>query len=1065
MINTAMLSPVKQESAIAAQTYLNELKDKVSELDIGLLDIKQQVEAIIAILRSLKAMVISKQIEDHNPPFAKIFNKIHQRFIAISRRLSHFVTIDWITKGLLLEITSLMERMIDEYFLEPKSLTDWEALQQELFSQLEQHLLQTSQPNDESVLILSLEADMMDNNDPNDVANDPFHLDSPLEALHLFDQAEQEFSLQGSGQFSHQNDDLTTLFPSIIDSSDEIDLDEIDLDDISDFDELAPSTKAAVPMPEILADIFLASADITTQEKLTGNDDETELQGFNWKDIENEFDFDAHEDDLPPNDDWHQFNTPEAWLSIDEEEASILNELTASFYLADDGQNKELDDFIVDTEIYDFLQNIDAQMNEQIDEQIDDQVDEQIDERIDERINEQIEYQPLPLFDTPDIDTAIEESPIYQNKQNLNQSLNQNLEDYDQDIQFVHDQQYNYGTFQKNLADIDNANDRLMGGNGESGNNTRALNVQIPYEYLERLGDISEDLVIRKGAIASYLNGIRGLSSEINRDLALLDGHNTSQLKQNLEALVAVLDRTEQQTELINSDIRQLRQQLYQTLKCPLSSLTARFPRVLHDLAGQYGKQVDLVVQGADIGLEKVVAEAIAEPLHLLLRYCLQSNIELPAERQQQGKPPQGKIEIIASQNDAIVEIKISDDGRSIDVPMPDHLVKLCDDVQQRLQPIGGKFVVQPAMSSPFIFTLPNSLSLMRVLLITINRMCLAIPSKSILEVLPMPNTDGRSLHLLEWQNHAIPIVKLDEALMLNCRPAQGQVARWEHEANHLRNEMPMPAYLVVESDGKLGALQVDNCWGYQDATLHRVEGDIALPPMFAGAVILATNQAIALLNPRELIQRSLGQEPKANHGEHNGTIALSASSEQHWIAANSDNINSIHSLSDFFNNIDSIEHNFEHNFEQSQSPIQPLAPASLPSQITSQITSQIKVLIVESSANVRRYLAMTLAKCGFLTEQAQNSQKAIALIKAKQQEGTNIDVVITDLEMPQMDGFKFLSSMRSDLTLQNLPVVVLTAHNNENDQKLALELGAKAFFSKPYREQELIETLKKLVT
>ena len=107
----------------------------------------------------------------------------------------------------------------------------------------------------------------------------------------------------------------------------------------------------------------------------------------------------------------------------------------------------------------------------------------------------------------------------------------------------------------------------------------------------------------------------------------------------------------------------------------------------------------------------------------------------------------------------------------------------------------------------------------------------------------------------------------------------------------------------------------------------------------------------------------------------------------------------------------------------------------------------------------------MTLAKCGFLTEQAQNSQKAIALIKAKQQEGTNIDVVITDLEMPQMDGFKFLSSMRSDLTLQNLPVVVLTAHNNENDQKLALELGAKAFFSKPYREQELIETLKKLVT
>jgi chemosensory pili system protein ChpA (sensor histidine kinase/response regulator) len=295
---------------------------------------------------------------------------------------------------------------------------------------------------------------------------------------------------------------------------------------------------------------------------------------------------------------------------------------------------------------------------------------------------------------------------------------------------------------------------------------------------------------------------------------------------------------------------------------------------------------------------------------------------------------------------------------------------------------------------------------------------------------------------LLEWRDRNIPIVKLDEALMLNCRPAQEQVAGWEYGMGQVRDEIAGPAFLVVKSDGKLCALQVDSCWGDQDATLHhRIEGDIALPQMFAGAVILGNNQAIALLNPSEVIQRSLGQETKAHNGAaHNGVSSLPSLSSPQLVASS---INSINSLSDFFNNI-----------EQPSAPMSPIATHS----------RQIKILIVESSANVRRYLAMTLAKCGFLTEQAQDSQKAIALIKARQQEGAKIDVVITDLEMPQMDGFKFLSSVRADQDLQNLPVVVLTAHNNENDQKLAIELGAKAFFSKPYREQELIETLKGLV-
>lgn len=122
----------------------------------------------------------------------------------------------------------------------------------------------------------------------------------------------------------------------------------------------------------------------------------------------------------------------------------------------------------------------------------------------------------------------------------------------------------------------------------------------------------------------------------------------------------------------------------------------------------------------------------------------------------------------------------------------------------------------------------------------------------------------------------------------------------------------------------------------------------------------------------------------------------------------------------------------------------------------------QPKVLIVESSANVRRYLAMTLTKSGFLTEQVQDGKEAIAFLNKEMR--SNIDALITDLEMPHMDGFKLLSNIRADANLHNLPIVVLTTKNNEHDQKLALDLGANAYFSKPYREEELVKMLQQLV-
>jgi chemosensory pili system protein ChpA (sensor histidine kinase/response regulator) len=246
-----------------------------------------------------------------------------------------------------------------------------------------------------------------------------------------------------------------------------------------------------------------------------------------------------------------------------------------------------------------------------------------------------------------------------------------------------------------------------------------------------------------------------------------------------------------------------------------------------------------------------------------------------------------------------------------------------------------------------------------------------------------------------------------------------------------------------------LYALKVDGCWGHQDAIIQKLEGDILLPNIFADLVIVGSGQTIPVLNCREVDTQELregsSQAASPVHNSDRHSHFPTEASPSH-LQVKDETINSLTSLSDFFGN------NVEQIGEQTGGK-----PPKDPSQ-------PVKVLIVESSANVRRYLAMTLNKSGFVTEQSQDGAEAIALLKSRQESGLDIDVVITDLEMPQMNGFKFLSNVRAEPSFQSLPIIVLTARNNENDQKLALDLGATAYFSKPYREQELIATLRQLV-
>ncbi len=1131
-MNSTMIkstSPIKKKFSEESQIFINDFQNRISELDSTLPSFSKQIDGLISTYELLQKSAIEANFYTPKSAFSEIIYHFEESISLLSYQ---HIDVDWITKGLLFEAINMMSQIIDEYCFDRSFNQNWIKLQDNLFNQLKEHfrlksgllldelptqlldqLLKESSDEFNSLANSEAETEWLQNSV--NIENEPFNLTDDSEAFHLFDvdfemdnQVLVENPTQEANQSSNHeqvsdgfiliqlDDQLDSQLSNQEDSSSSSELDE-NLSDIFDINEPLDASleEIANHSDNNYSDNNHSNNDHSVNNFL-GDEDETELLGTSWAEEEVSI-VDEIDNALI------DFSTMNSWGDVDAEDDLAIAQLEAGFELSKEFDNSDneidfvLTDFVL-TDIDESLSELD--LNEILSDSTRDQD-----------------------FLTSDIDTAIEMSPIYQNNTNgfksawedlsltsfpkenglnADEELDYALDYYGEDVDTqvnaladaFSDMDYfitsnisnldvnidaNMDSIDSNLVVID---EKFIPLSYEIENNAV---IRMPLHHLTKLGDLSEDLLVRNGNLNIYLHHIRKLTEDIQQSLQTLEPALTNQLtiaslqttlQNTLVQMVNVVGSAEQQTSAISHDVHHLRKNLGQALRQPISSLLSRFPRILRDLSLQYGKQVELLVQGAEVGLERAIADIVVGPLDLLIRNAFEYGIESPSARQRQGKLPQGKIEIIAVQTAENTIIKVCDDGRGVDDI--DHIeennAELLD-LKKKLQEIGATISVQSQLGkgTQFAIILPNTLSLVRVLLIEINQMSLAIPSKAILEVVPIAPVDhltNRNLtnpeiqETLLWRDQQIPIVRLNSLLKLNCR------------TNNSKPANAVPSYLVIQHEHNLLALGVDGCWHDQDATLHQIEGDIKVADIFAGTVILGNDQAIALVNPTELVnQVRRDYLNNSSNSSVKSSLNSSVDDETHISQTNPVNLNS---LAAFFDAEDYADVNF---FDLTEPSVRLLEnnfkPENLESSgifISDQVDPQTrhshqpKVLIVESSANIRRYLSMTLVRAGFLTEQANNGQEAIAFLKESMNSNSSsnpsIDIVITDLASPQMNGFKLLSNIRADADLQNLPVVVLASHDNDNDRKLALDLGANAYFSKPYHEQELMKTLQQMI-
>ena len=499
------------------------------------------------------------------------------------------------------------------------------------------------------------------------------------------------------------------------------------------------------------------------------------------------------------------------------------------------------------------------------------------------------------------------------------------------------------------------------------------------------------------------------------------------------------LEDTEQNTRELSRTSKLIQVGMMQIRMRPISDITGRFPRMLRDLSLQSGKEVEFKLLGGTTLVERSILEALSDPLIHLVRNAFDHGIELPALRQASGKPAQGTIELKVAYRGNQTILTLRDDGGGIDFSKVKAKALALGLDAKDLEAATAKELVdlifEPGFSTADCITDLSGRGVgMDIVRTNLQQVGGSIyvetqPGLGTTYTLAVPMTLSVVRVLLAECDSmliAFPTDAVEEMVLLKPEMAyehEGQtVFDWEgftipllHLGQWLKfSQVPRafdtdavpiiehPSIFLIAQDDNLMGIIVDRYWGEQEVSIRPVEGTMQLPPGFNGCTLLGDSRIAPLANPAGLLAWVRGQQAVAPAPTHFRDAQQSASST----------------------------------------------------------TSSSLVMVVDDSVNVRRFLALTLEKAGYQVEQAKDGQQALE----KVQTGLPIQAVICDIEMPRLDGYGFLANVKSIPGAQNIPVVMLTSRSGDKHRKLAMSLGASDYFSKPFREHELLQTLDQLI-
>ncbi|MEA5471920.1 response regulator [Spirulina sp. 06S082] len=567
----------------------------------------------------------------------------------------------------------------------------------------------------------------------------------------------------------------------------------------------------------------------------------------------------------------------------------------------------------------------------------------------------------------------------------------------------------------------------------------------------------------------------------------------TSQITQATEDINLLARTTTATIEREQRLSNQLRDNMQIARMVPLENLLKRFPPMVKQLSFTHKKSVDLQVQGGQVTIDKTVVDNLYDALLHLIRNAFDHGIESPEVRLQRGKSEVGNILIRAYNQGNRTIIEVRDDGEGLNVEkicqqgikkgligdreaeeiqqLPQLEARLLDllcspgfstvsrvsdlsgrgvgldVVKTQLEQIKGTLRVQfiPQQGTVFSIQIRESLMNARLLICQAGRSVYGFVSNEIEQVL-IPGEKVRRLagqKMLDWhqdgQDFTIPIYELTSLFnysrsLPQCRGlAAGEFQYQELSPILTAAENVSPILLLKGREGFI-ALEVDRILEEQELVIKPLSNAIAPPAYIYGCSILADGRLALIIDGFALVGQSQNKEaiaPQLNPKESLLREVVQPPTEL-----------STQTLGLYIPESKTTEKPPETNLPSS--PLVTNKP---------QIQQVKTILVIDDSLTERQTLTLILQRSGYRVLQAKDGLEALEQLKSKE----TIHVALCDIEMPRMNGLEFLSVVKQDKTLPQIPAIILTSRSRDKFQHIALELGAYAYLTKPYLEGEIL--------
>jgi two-component system sensor histidine kinase and response regulator WspE len=573
--------------------------------------------------------------------------------------------------------------------------------------------------------------------------------------------------------------------------------------------------------------------------------------------------------------------------------------------------------------------------------------------------------------------------------------------------------------------------------------------LRITAQNLNRLMGLAGESLVESRWLApfgeslqSFKNNLKGVSHTLDllRDnlksekLNVIAQNSLNDLHHQLNDIHFYLSERLGELDSFISRHESLSDRLYQAVISsrmrPFADGVEAFPRMVRDVAHQLGKQVRFEIDGKATPVDRDILERLEAPLSHLLRNAIDHGIERPEERLVAGKHAEGLIKLEANHRGGILEIKVSDDGRGIDIEqlrlkivekklvsreMAEHLstnelldflflpgfstsaslteisgrgVGL-DVVKSTVQEVGGEVhtFFKPGNGMSFHLKLPLTLAVLRSLLVEISGEVYALPLAAIDKTFFVNRESieiSEDRQFFHYEDQRICLIPAWEVLELS-------------EPQFTLTHLPV---IVLSDRFKSYGLVVDRLIGEKELVVLELDSRLGKIPDISAGALMEEGSPILIIDSEDIVC-------SIDHLLSGGRRAdVSYTSEDQTVQ------------------------------------------------------TRKRILVVDDSITVRELECRLLQNQGYDVESAVNGIDGWNAVRIGQ-----FDLVITDIDMPRMSGIELLEAIRKDAKLQHLPVMIVTYKEREGDREKGLKAGANAYLTKSsFHDGTLLEAINALM-